>query len=87
MLTFGRDYRRSATETRALNKISDPENGQCLIGWPDYQNGQVAVIFGTLFAAPRRFASPTEGSEVYDTYASGPQDLHGQIRHLPPSGR
>jgi membrane dipeptidase len=29
-------------------------NEDTLIGWPDYQNGQVAIIFGTLFAAPKR---------------------------------
>ena len=55
-LTFGRDYTRSAYETRRLEAgTSVPErNGDCLVGWPEYQKGQVGVIFATLFAAPAR---------------------------------
>jgi len=56
MLNFGRDYTRSAAETRQGERGSPiPErNGDSLIGWPDYQRGRVAVVFSTLFAAPRR---------------------------------
>ncbi len=56
MLTFGRDYTRPVAETRALEKGSDTpeENGDTLIGWPEYQKGQVAIVFSTLFAAPKR---------------------------------
>jgi membrane dipeptidase len=58
MLAFGRDYTRSADETRRieLDSGSDaPEqNGQALLGWPDYQCGRVAVVFSTMFAAPIR---------------------------------
>lgn len=56
MLTFGRDYARSAEETRHLEEGSQApvRNGDSLLGWPDYQNGQVAVVFSTLFAAPQR---------------------------------
>ncbi len=56
MLTFGRDYTRSVAETRALEKGSSipDENGDTLIGWPEYQKGQVAIVFSTLFAAPKR---------------------------------
>ncbi|MBI5932902.1 MAG: membrane dipeptidase [Chloroflexi bacterium] len=53
---FGRDYTRAANETRAL-EIGSPavaQNGDTLLGWPDYQRGRVAVIFSTLFAAPTR---------------------------------
>ena len=54
MLNFGRDYTRSAAETReAENGGSVPEqNGDSLIGWLDYQRGNVAIVFSTLFAAP-----------------------------------
>lgn len=53
---FGRDYLRSASETRALEAGSPTveHNGETLLGWPDYQRGRVAVIFSTLFAAPAR---------------------------------
>ena len=53
---FGRNYVRAASETRAL-EIGSPavaQNGDTLLGWPDYQRGQVAVIFSTLFASPAR---------------------------------
>jgi len=56
ILTFGRDYSVSAAETRQREcgtEIPD-RNGDTLLGWPDYQEGQVAIIFATLFAAPIR---------------------------------
>ncbi len=65
MLTFGRDYSRPAAETRRLEQDSDTpaHNGDTLLGWADYQAGHVAIVFGTLFAAPKR-ASP----ENWDAY-------------------
>ena len=56
MLTFQRDYLRSVAETRQLeaNTLIPERNGECLLGWPEYQHGRVAVIFSTLFAAPAR---------------------------------
>ena len=56
MLAFGRDYTRSAQETRRLERggLAAQVNGDTLLGWPDYQKGGVAIIFATLFAAPIR---------------------------------
>ncbi len=58
ILSFGRDYTRSAEETRQVESESHSttpqHNGQTLLGWPDYVRGQVAVVFGTLFATPFR---------------------------------
>ena len=56
MLTFGRDYSRSAAETRRLENggIAPQANGDTLLGWPEYQQAQVGVVFATLFAAPER---------------------------------
>ena len=56
ILSFGRDYTRSALETRALEAGSPTveRNGDTLLGWPDYQRGRVAVVFATLFASPAR---------------------------------
>src|SRR5690606_11723018 len=53
-LTFGRDYTLSAEETRRREARSEApaRNGDTLLGWPDYQRGQVALVFSTLFAAP-----------------------------------
>ncbi|HET6595626.1 MAG TPA: membrane dipeptidase [Anaerolineales bacterium] len=56
MLTYGRDYTRSAYETRRLeaSTITPELNGDCTVGWPEYQRGQIAVVFATLFAPPAR---------------------------------
>jgi len=57
MLTFGRDYTRSAAETHALEAktLVPTRNGHTLLGWEDYQKGRVAIIFATLFNAPLRW--------------------------------
>ncbi len=57
-LTFGRDYTLSAAEQRRREKGVVPlerTGGEATLGWEDYQRGQVAVVFGTLFAAPARY--------------------------------
>jgi membrane dipeptidase len=53
-ITYGRDYSRSALETRAAEAGGPaPQcNGNTLLGLPEYLSGQVAVVFGTLFASP-----------------------------------
>ena len=56
MLTYGRDYTRSVVETRRLEAgTTTPElNGDSIVGWPEYQRGQVAVVFATLYVTPSR---------------------------------
>ena len=60
MLTFGRDYTRSAAETRRLEALADAiarqVNGDTLLGWPDYQQGQVGLVFSTIYIGPKRRA-------------------------------
>jgi membrane dipeptidase len=58
ILSFGRDYLRSAQETRRLEKGSPTveRNGDTLLGWPEYQQGEVALVFATLFSTPARWA-------------------------------
>jgi membrane dipeptidase len=58
ILSFGRDYLRSAQETRRIEKGSPTveRNGDTLLGWPEYQQGEVAVVFATLFSTPARWA-------------------------------
>lgn len=77
--SFGRDYRRSAHATRAAEAGGWPPtvSGNSLLGLEDYLRGQVAVLFGTLFAAPahRRslgdrpsmpaYATPAEAHTTY----------------------
>jgi membrane dipeptidase len=59
MLAYGRDYTRSAAETRRLEAGTTWAGGKedSLLGWPDYQRGQVALVFATLYATPMRFCS------------------------------
>ena len=78
LLNFGRDYRRSAAEIRQIERdTSVPEhNGQALIGWPDYQRAQVAVVFGTLFLAPRRYSLGPWDTQVF----ADRQEAHPLLR-------
>lgn len=78
ILSFNRDYSRSVRETRALEKQT-PVPGltsQTLLGWPEYNQGHVALVVGTLFAAPARtekhlypnllvYNNPQEANQVY----------------------
>lgn len=42
-------------------------NDDTLLGWPDYQQGRVAVIFSTLFAAPARHRLGEWDVQCYET--------------------
>lgn len=70
MFTFGRDYTRSAAETRALEVGSQNviDNGDSLLGWPDYQRGNVGIVFSTLFAAPVRFKTSETETQTYKNF-------------------
>jgi hypothetical protein len=56
MITFGRDYSLSVKDIRQSEIGSEAPllNGDTLLGWPEYQEGRVAVIIASLFAAPIR---------------------------------
>ena len=56
MLNYGRDYTRSALEIRRLEvRTNVPDrNGDATVGWQEYQRGQVAVVFSTLYATPAK---------------------------------
>jgi len=81
MLAFGRDYTRSAAETRRLEQESDTPayNGNTLLGWPDYQAGQVAIVFGSLFASPQRASPGGWDSQVYADFEQAHRLYWGQL--------
>ena len=86
MLTFGRDYSRPAAETRRLEQGTETttRNGDTLLGWQDYQTGQVAVVFSTLFVAPRHGppgGGPPSGwdSQAYRDFEEAHDLYWGQI--------
>ena len=78
ILSFNRDYQLSVYETRAFEKVN-PVNGltsQSLLGWPQYNQGHIALVIGTLFAAPARrepvlhpnlafYHTPEEANKLY----------------------
>lgn len=67
MLFHGRDYTRAATETRRL-ELSAVQNGEkedTLLGWPEYQRGQIGLVFATLFASPARLSLGGSDPLVY----------------------
>jgi len=68
VLTFARDYRRSAMETRQIEAGTEIplHNGQTLLGWPEWIRGRVALVFGSLFAAPSRWSEGPWDTLVYD---------------------
>jgi membrane dipeptidase len=81
ILTFGRDYRRSAHDTRRLeeNTLNPERGGHTLLGWPDFQLGQVAVIFSTVFAAPRRYQTGEWDTQVFANPAEARLVYHAQL--------
>ncbi len=71
MLTFGRDYRRSALGIRQSEEgTSRPlHNGHALLGWPDYQRGQVGLVIASLFVMPEKYSDGTFETQVYRSQA------------------
>ena len=69
MLNLGRDYTRPAAVTRQL-ELGTPipeRSGSAVLGWEDYQQGGVGVVFSTLFAAPRASQAGEWDTLVYST--------------------
>jgi membrane dipeptidase len=68
MLTFGRDYSRSAQETRRLEAggLAPRHNGETLLGRADWVRGRIGVVFATLFATPRRRCKGDWDTQCYD---------------------
>jgi membrane dipeptidase len=81
ILSFGRDYTRSVTETRRLEagSLAIEQNGETLIGWPEYQRGEVAVVFSTLFAAPLRHRTYESETQVYVNSDQAHKLYHDQL--------
>ena len=79
--TFNRDYTRSARETRLLeaNTFIPRWNGDTLLGWDDYQKGEVAIVFSTLFAAPARRKMGEWDIECYHDPAGAQKLYRSQV--------
>ena len=81
MLTFGRDYSRSVAQTRVLEAGSETvkHNGQTLLGWPDWIEGQVGLAFAVLFAAPERWQAGPWDHVTYKDGAEAHRHYWGQL--------
>ena len=71
MVTFGRDYTRSVAQTRAREAGTPIPDyvGEAMLGWPDWIQGGVGLVFATLYATPERYARPWLTS-FYETNSS-----------------
>lgn len=77
-LNYDRDVFRSVEETRQIEREkghSMEVEGEALIGWPEYQKGQVAVVFGTLFVTP---ANSNAGEDR--VFYRNPKEAHDYIQ-------
>jgi membrane dipeptidase len=81
MQCFGRDYTLAVSETRRREQGSRAVevNEETLIGYPEYQQGSVALIFGTLFAAPDRHKEGTWDTLSYSTPDEAHRMYWGQL--------
>ena len=64
-------------------------NDDTLLGWPEYQRGQVALVFATLFAAPAALACDRGMEQLCYRDASQANRLyrHQLDVYRPPGGR
>jgi len=54
MLAFGRDYLESSLMVRQREAANSPRRGgQAMLGWSDWLQGRVGVVFATLYASKR----------------------------------
>ena len=74
IVSFNRDYTLPMEETRRREEGSSvvEHNGETLLGWREFQQGKVAFIFSTIFAAPFRGEKSKWDSQIYST----PDEAH-----------
>lgn len=80
-LTFGRDVRRSALETRQreANTWIPRVTGETLLGWPEYQQAQVGLIFATIFLTPARYKAGEWETQAYTMPEEGHRLAEAQL--------
>jgi membrane dipeptidase len=73
-LRYGRDYRASVAAKRQHEANGDHPNGYATTGLPDALLGRVAVVFSTIFTAPKTAPSPM--ASLDDTHYSTPAEAY-----------
>ncbi len=71
IVNLNRDYTCSAHKIRESeqNTPIPAFNGNTLLGWPQYQKANVAIVFGTLFCSPKRLDRGQYETKTYETPA------------------
>lgn len=80
-LTYDRNYLYSAHETRRreAGTLTAQRNGQTVLGWPDYQRGQVGVVFGTIFMTAEKYRVGDFGQFYYNSIEEADRLCRQQI--------
>jgi membrane dipeptidase len=80
-LSFGRDYTLSAAQIRIQEQNSQVPvyNDDAMLGWPDYQRGQVALVFASLYATPIRWRAGDWDRLCYQDDRQAARLFHQQI--------
>ena len=81
VVTFGRDYTRSAQDTRAAEADDAQARvamGDCMLGLPEWLKGNVGIIFATLFAMPAHRTQSVPGAETGVAAYTTPQEANAQ---------
>lgn len=77
MLAFNRNYATSAAEIRAAEQgknLAELTGGETLLGYKDYQQGNVALVVGTIFCLAQKYETsdyPGLSKVLYQDNASG----------------
>lgn len=81
VLSFGRDYTRSVTETRGREAGSETSHhiGPALLGYPEWARGGVAVVFATLHVTPARRTTGTWETQTYADQDEAHRKLRAQV--------
>lgn len=69
------DYTRSAMDNRKF--YDGPEDFGCTIGWPEYQEGRVGIVFGTVFMNPPEDRCTVQKNR--ETRYETPEDFHAAV--------
>lgn len=68
IINLNRNYTQSAYEIREAEQGTPIPafNGNTLLGWPQYLEGRVAIVFGTLYCGPKRLDQGKFPVHVYE---------------------
>ena len=92
MHVYNRDYTLSVKQTRESESGSyvPDQNGDTLLGWPEYQNGRIALVIGSLFALPLREKHEIpekfcyeDSSQAYQLYSRQCDQYHRLVNDHP----